>query len=509
MVLRSRAGLCLSEWLLNLYPPGMSSNGSTAAKDEAGGASPVTDVLVIFGITGDLAKKMTFRALYRLEKRNKLNCPIIGVGRRTDWGHETMRQRARESIEHSLGTIDETVFKRLADRMRFVAGNFDDPGTFSDLADQLGERRHPLFYLEVPPPLFASIIEQLRDAGLTDRARFIIEKPFGHDLASAKELQAELTQVLDEDQILRIDHYLGKEPVMDITYLRFANSTLEPVWNREHIDYVQMTMAESFGVEDRGRFYEGVGAIRDVIQNHMLQVLALVAMESPNSNQHDSIRAQKYELFQAIRAIDPDRCVRGQYVGYRDIPEVADDSQVETFAAVELAIDNWRWSGVPFYLRTGKNLPVKQTELRVAFKRPPRIGVGSGAEPDRNSILVRIDPDPGARMRYITKAAGVDSFQNSDFEVLFEKEPGTEPEPYERLLDDAINGRTDLFTRIDSIEETWRIVQPLLDDPPEVVPYEKGSWGPAEADRLVKGVCRWDEPWRPVEPEEEHRLLGL
>jgi glucose-6-phosphate 1-dehydrogenase len=460
-------------------------------------ADQQADALVIFGITGDLARKMTFRALYRLELRKRLDLPIIGVGRRADWGHDTLRTRARESIEETVEDFDREVFARLAKRLRFVAGDYNDAETYKKLGKELGDATQPVFYLEVPPSLFSTVVHKLGEAGLTDSARVVVEKPFGHDLESAKELGAELREVLDEDQILRIDHFLGKEPVMDVSYLRFSNTVLEPVWNRQYVSHVQMTMAEDFGVEDRGSFYDPVGALRDVVQNHILQVLGLVAMEPPSGNAVDSVRDKKIELFKAMRAADPKRYVRGQYEGYRKIKGVDPKSQTETYAALELEIDNWRWAGVPFFIRAGKCMPVKETEVNVVFKRPPRLGVGPRSRPDPNQITIRIDPLPGARIRFISKQAGKEAYEPADFTVLFERNPGEEPQPYERLLDDALRGEHGLFTREDEVEQTWRIVQPLLDDPPKVEPYEQGTWGPQAADSLCRGICEWYEPWAP------------
>jgi glucose-6-phosphate 1-dehydrogenase len=467
------------------------------AKGAPNHSDAAADVLTIFGISGDLAKKMTFRALYRLEAAGKLDVPIVGVAIE-DWDDEKLREHAREAIGATVGDPDEDVFARLAQRLTYIQGDYADADTFERVGKALGDAKRPVFYLEIPPSLFATVVAGLGRAGLTESAHVVIEKPFGHDLASARALNAELCEVLTEEQILRIDHYLGKEPVMDISYLRFANSVLEPVWNRSHVSHVQMTIAEDFGVEDRGRFYDAVGAMRDVIQNHALQVLALVGMGPPTGNHQDSIRDKKLEFFRAMRTADPARYVRGQYDGYLDVKDVASGSTTETFAALELEVDNWRWSGVPFFIRAGKCMPVKASEVTVVFKRPPpNLGIGHGKTPEPNKMTIRIEPKPGSRMRLFAKKAGEEAFEAADLEVLFEKVPGEDPEPYERLLGDAISGDHQLFTRQSSIEETWRVVQPLLDEPGPVHPYEKGTWGPKQAAEMTRGIAQWSEPWLP------------
>ncbi len=454
------------------------------------------DVLVIFGITGDLAKKQTFRALYRLERRKELRCPVVGIAR-DEWSDAALREHARQAIEDSGEKISEHVFQRLAGRLSMVSGDYQDPKTYDRVARAIEGRHSPVFYLEIPPSLFGRVVEGLAGAGLTQGARVAVEKPFGHDLASARALNAELRKYLEEAQIYRIDHFLAKEPTMDILFLRFTNAIFEPFWNRDHIQTIHITMAEDFGVADRGSFYDPVGALRDVVQNHLLQVLGLIASEPPSVADADGIRDKRVEVFRAMPPADPQHYVRGQYDGYRSVPGVSPGSQTETFAALRLEIDNWRWSGVPFFIRAGKELPERVTEVRIIFKPPPRL-VFSPHTPHPDEFIIRIDPTPGADLLVQVKAPGPEpTLRTIDLSLIFSGELGDPPEPYERLFWDVLQGEARLFVREDSEEETWRIVQPLLDAPPPVEPYARGSWGPAATNTLLAGHPGWREPWLP------------
>ncbi len=460
--------------------------------DDGGSSS---NLLVIFGITGDLARKMTFRALYRLESRDLLDCPILGVAS-DDMPIEKLVDRAREAIGESGEKIDDAVFDRLAGRLDYVHGDVTDTGLYDSLAERIGSDYRPLYYLEMPPALFAPIVENLGNVGLLERARVAVEKPFGHDLDSARELNARLRAVLDEEQILRVDHFLGKQPVVELEYLRFANQALAELWDRHSISEIHITMAEDFGVEDRGKFYDAVGALRDVVQNHLLQVLALVAMEPPVGPGADDLNDKKAEVFRAMPALDPKRCVRGQYRGYTDVAGVAKNSQTETYVVLRTAIDNWRWAGVPIFLRAGKALPEKVTEVRLLLRRVPGLAFLPKSRPaEPNQIVLRIDPEPGMRLQLSAQVG--DSWQDVHLDSSFAEDLGEPVRPYERLLYAALTGDRQLFAREDSIEQTWRIVQPLLDKPGEIHLYEPGSWGPEAAQSLLRGHRSWQEPWFP------------